>query len=224
MRTSLLSLCFFSLAFFSACTSIDTTKLRIGMTKDEVFTVMGKPDSVGADGNFEYLNYRLSSSAGYGTLTQPYTVRLANGHVIAYGVGSNLPFASRITAISSSPSTVVRTITESAEATENGIRILSLEPAAVVADQPTEFKIKVAYALKESSGGTIQLAFNTLGPKSFATAATKSISTGSGEIELVATATPKDWGALTGFTANAILRDSTNRLVTASTREIPLTK
>lgn len=221
MRAPLLPLCVFILALFSACTSIDTTKLHLGMTKEEVIAVMGNPDSVGADGNFEYLNYRISSSTGYySTLTQPYTVRLANGHVVAYGVGSNLPLSSRIAAFP----TTVRTITENAEAAENGIRILSVEPAAVVADHPTEFKVKIAYALKDQSGGTLHLSFNTIGPKSFATAGTKAISVGSGEIEMIATATPKDWGTLTGFTANAILRDSTNRLVSVNTREIPLTK
>jgi hypothetical protein len=60
------------------------------MTKEEVIQVMGTPDSMGADGRYEYMNYRLTNRSGYGygiTMMQQYIVRLANGRVISYGVG-----------------------------------------------------------------------------------------------------------------------------------------
>jgi len=46
-----------------SCVS-DTTKLRLGMTKDEVIGVMGKPDSVSAEGHIEFLHYMLEENAG----------------------------------------------------------------------------------------------------------------------------------------------------------------
>jgi hypothetical protein len=105
MKALLLIICALALAFLSGCVSQDTTKLHIGMTKDEVIQVMGKPDSVGSDGHYEYLNYQMTrhsthagptfisasgnmvQSTGTSTMTQRYTVRLADGKVVSYGVG-----------------------------------------------------------------------------------------------------------------------------------------
>jgi hypothetical protein len=57
------------------------------MTKDEVITTIGKPASVSAIDETEYLNYRFSETddhAFYG-VTAPYYVRLVNGKVDSYG-------------------------------------------------------------------------------------------------------------------------------------------
>jgi outer membrane protein assembly factor BamE (lipoprotein component of BamABCDE complex) len=59
----------------------------MGMTKDEVVTTIGKPTSISAKDNTEYLNYRFSETddhAFYG-ITTPYFVRLINGKVDSYG-------------------------------------------------------------------------------------------------------------------------------------------
>jgi hypothetical protein len=61
--------------------------LHLGMTKEEAIAVMGRPASVSAQGQAEYLNYLLSETddqAYYG-ITRPYYVRLVNGQVESYG-------------------------------------------------------------------------------------------------------------------------------------------
>ncbi len=61
--------------------------VKIGMTKEDVIAVMGKPVSTSAQGQLEYLNYALSET-GYEAsihLMRPYYVRLLNGRVESYG-------------------------------------------------------------------------------------------------------------------------------------------
>jgi len=74
---------------FLSCsaTSNKISGVQLGMTKDDVIRVMGKPTSVSAQGGKEYLNYALSETdydAAYGRTT-PYYVRLINGKVESYG-------------------------------------------------------------------------------------------------------------------------------------------
>ena len=226
MKASLWLICALALTLVSGCVSQDTSKLSIGMTKEEVIKVMGEPLTVGADTDYEYLNYRVSSSTGsYGYLTQQYTVRLTNGHVISYGIGVPMSFSSRPLATSAT----MRTTDQNADANaDEGIRIISMEPATAVVGKPTDFKFKVRYALKSSSDGMIQLSFNTLGPRLYKMAANQTVAKGTGEVEFDVTVTAKDWGELTSFTANAVLRNGTDarasRVLIAANREIPLVK
>ncbi len=75
----------------TACTTLDTAALRIGMTKDEAIKVMGAPNSISAQGGVEYLNYTLSESGAYGGYwTRPYYVRIADGRVQAYGYSEQI--------------------------------------------------------------------------------------------------------------------------------------
>ncbi|NIA06724.1 MAG: hypothetical protein GWP14_03655 [Actinobacteria bacterium] len=85
----------------SGCISAITTpnasklnKVELGMTKAEVIEQMGKPDSIRAQGNTEYLVYRLAtekdySMAWYFGMTfvhkDDYFARLVDGKVDAYG-------------------------------------------------------------------------------------------------------------------------------------------
>ena len=82
----------------AACaTANKISGVQLGMTKDEVFRVMGNPISVSAQAGLEYLNYVLSephdsafrgwTTAYYvrGIRTTPYYVRLINGKVESYG-------------------------------------------------------------------------------------------------------------------------------------------
>jgi hypothetical protein len=75
------------LNLIAGCTS-STTKLRIGMTKDEVIAVMGQPNSVAAQGKNEDLNYSVKddSGGGYFQIDRPYYVRLVDGRVESYGM------------------------------------------------------------------------------------------------------------------------------------------
>jgi hypothetical protein len=69
----------------AACqTSAKLNNIHIGMTKDEVQSTMGVPDSTSAQANVEYMTYYLESDAGYGR-DQPYMIRLVNGKVESFG-------------------------------------------------------------------------------------------------------------------------------------------
>ena len=59
-------------------------EVRIGMTKDQVISLLGQPDSTSAEGNVEYLTYYLLSDPNYGR-EQPYMVRLVDDKVESFG-------------------------------------------------------------------------------------------------------------------------------------------
>lgn len=76
------------IALTGCATASKISSVKVGMTKDEVIQVMGKPTSTSAQGEgWEYLNFALSetSTAAYYGLTTPYYVRLVNGKVESFG-------------------------------------------------------------------------------------------------------------------------------------------
>jgi hypothetical protein len=75
------------LVIAGCATSGKINTVNIGMTKDEVITVMGKPVSVSAKGETEYLNYKLSETDDDAFMgwTTPYFVRLIDGKVDSFG-------------------------------------------------------------------------------------------------------------------------------------------
>ena len=77
-------------ALLAGCqSSAKLNEVRIGMTKAEVTSLMGTPDSTSAQANVEYMTYYLTSESGYGR-DQPYMVRLVNGKVESFGRFSQL--------------------------------------------------------------------------------------------------------------------------------------
>jgi outer membrane protein assembly factor BamE (lipoprotein component of BamABCDE complex) len=82
-----------ALALLAGCATADKMNgLSIGMTREQVISVMGAPDTTGAQGNNEYLVYRLSdtkleSLVGF---TEPYVVELKEGKVDAFGKRSGV--------------------------------------------------------------------------------------------------------------------------------------
>lgn len=82
----------FALALFlSACGTAPSARkinsVSIGMTKAQVISVMGRPDSTAGKDGVEYMNYRLATSAldFDESDTSEYFVRLVGGKVDAYG-------------------------------------------------------------------------------------------------------------------------------------------
>jgi hypothetical protein len=78
----------FTSVFLVGCASAyKISSVQLGMTKDEVITVMGKPTSISAQGGSEYLNFNLSETDddAYHGKTTPYYVRLINGKAESYG-------------------------------------------------------------------------------------------------------------------------------------------
>lgn len=59
----------------------------MGLTREEVISILGKPISVSAQGGCEYLNYSLSETDNDAMRgwTRPYYVRLVNGRVESFG-------------------------------------------------------------------------------------------------------------------------------------------
>ena len=83
-----LTVAFFVAILLAGCaTAGKISTVQLGMTKDDVIKVMGKPTSVSAQGGSEYLNYALSETDhdAYSGWTKPYYVRLINGKVESYG-------------------------------------------------------------------------------------------------------------------------------------------
>jgi hypothetical protein len=70
-------------------TSAKLNSVRIGMSKEEVKSILGTPDSTSAQANVEYMTYYLTADAGYGR-DQPYMVRVVNGRVESFGRFSQL--------------------------------------------------------------------------------------------------------------------------------------
>jgi hypothetical protein len=79
------------IALLSACGTAPSARkmnaVSIGMTKAEVISVMGRPDSTAAKEGVEYMNYRLATSAldFDESDTSEYFVRFVNGKVDAFG-------------------------------------------------------------------------------------------------------------------------------------------
>lgn len=86
MRT-VLTLAIFAVLLAGCATAHKITRVTIGMTKEKVIKVMGRPASTSAKGNTEYLNYALSETDddAFRGWTRHYNVRLVNGRVDAYG-------------------------------------------------------------------------------------------------------------------------------------------
>src|ERR1035438_3679214 len=87
MKTIVRLIAVFSLgALLAGCmTSADLNKLRIGMTKDQVISLLGTPDSTSAQANVEYLTYYLEVSNMASDREQPYMVGLVDGKVESFG-------------------------------------------------------------------------------------------------------------------------------------------
>lgn len=82
-----LTLIILTLLFTSCATSYKINKINVGMSKSQVISKMGKPKSISANGNVEFLNYKFSETdddAFLGIYTD-YFVKLVNGTVVNYG-------------------------------------------------------------------------------------------------------------------------------------------
>ena len=76
---------FLFVALLVGCnTAAQLNNIHIGMSKAEVMSILGTPNSTSAQANVEYLTYYLEGDAYYGR-DQPYMVRLADGKVESFG-------------------------------------------------------------------------------------------------------------------------------------------
>jgi hypothetical protein len=91
MRNIIPALC---LALLIGCaTAPKMNRLSLGMTKEEVISVMGKPASTSSAGeSVELLHYHLSPTGGpiLHLITEEYFVKMLSGKVVAYGTMRDL--------------------------------------------------------------------------------------------------------------------------------------
>ncbi|HTQ31311.1 MAG TPA: SHOCT domain-containing protein [Opitutaceae bacterium] len=85
MKAKITALALFFVALLAGCSTADKlNQIQIGMTKDQVITILGAPDSTSAQANVEYLTYYLEGDPGYGR-DRPYMVRVVDGKVESFG-------------------------------------------------------------------------------------------------------------------------------------------
>lgn len=76
----------FASALLAGCsTAQNMSDVQLGMTKQEVVRVVGKPVSASAQGDTEILHFTLSNGITGNPWYQNYYVRLINGQVESYG-------------------------------------------------------------------------------------------------------------------------------------------
>jgi hypothetical protein len=163
-----------------------TASLWIGMTRAQAIRAMGPPESVSAQGSFEYLNYTLPVSGGGYVVGRPYYVRLFKDAVESFGYSGQLGAPATPPPLSPKGVAVV-------PVAANSITVLSVEPATVPLDHPTRLKVKLAYELQAMPAGLINLSFNTATPGTQLVLARRNIAQGRGEIEVPVEVTPVAW-------------------------------
>jgi Short C-terminal domain/SmpA / OmlA family len=85
MKIKIISLTIFLVGLFAGCATADKLNdVHIGMTKDQIIGMLGKPDSTSAQGNIEYMTYYLANDSNYGR-DRPYSVRIVDGKVESFG-------------------------------------------------------------------------------------------------------------------------------------------
>lgn len=165
--------------------------LKLGMTKEEAIETMGPPLSIAAQGNFEYLNYSVADPNPYGpgATMRPYSVRLLDGKVDAFGLANQI---GRTLPTSPAPPVAVA-------GPRDELRVISVEPATLVPGKSQRVTVKVKYAVQTRAKAVVELLFNLTEAGRFKPVANEDISNGNGEIAMEATITPVDWAAAGQF-------------------------
>jgi len=81
------------IALAGCATAPKMNRLCVGMTKQDVISVMGRPDSTSTlDDGVELLHYKLSPQGGpfMNLITDEYAVKMVNEKVVSYGKMSEL--------------------------------------------------------------------------------------------------------------------------------------
>ena len=76
------------IAVAGCATAPKMNRLSLGMTKQQIVSAMGRPDSTSAPGNgVELLYYKLSPQGGpiMNLITEDYVVKMVKGEVVSYG-------------------------------------------------------------------------------------------------------------------------------------------
>ena len=171
--------------FVSSCASYPGTgSLWIGMSREQALRAMGPPESVSAQGGFEYLNYTLRVSGG--GVSRPYAIRLVDSAVESFG------YSGQFSAGSSAPPRATRVASPGAIAADS-IRVVATEPMKLALGVTTKVKVRIAYSLQGRPEAMISLSFNTKTPGMFLSLTKQNVPTGRGEVVIEVDVTPVDW-------------------------------
>jgi len=163
-----------------------TGSLWVGMTRAQALRAMGPPESVSAQGGFEYLNYTLPVRGGGYVVGRPYSIRLVDNTVESFG------YSGQFTAGVGAPS-AARSSAMSSPVAADSLYVVSVEPAKLAVSVINHVKIRLSYSLQSRPAAMISLSFNTKTPGTELTLATKNVPLGRGEIDLTAEVAPVDW-------------------------------
>jgi hypothetical protein len=77
----------FAGALLTGCATSSETlnQIHIGMTKAQVISILGTPDSTSAQANMEYFTYYLTTNTGSYYRDQPYMIRFVDEKVESFG-------------------------------------------------------------------------------------------------------------------------------------------
>jgi hypothetical protein len=191
-------------AVSAANARIHSDALKIGMTKEEAIAAMGAPTIVSAEGNYQYLNYMVSEASPSGTssMMRPYSVRLVDGHVEAFG------FSNQLNRIAPPPVVMPGARNEAAAAADT-VSVVAIEPASLVPGKRQPVAVKVHYSIHSRPKAVIAVLFNTSEPDRYrpVPGGEEIVSSGTGEVVLKGDITPVDWGAAGKFGVRLHLLD-----------------
>ena len=195
-----------------------TGSLWVGMTRAQALRAMGPPESVSAQGGFEYLNYTLPvSGAGY-VVGRPYSIRLVDGAVESYG------YSGQFSAGVIGPTAATRT---AAPVVADSIRVVSVEPAKLALGVTNKVKVRLAYFFQGRPEAMISLGFNTKTPGMQLSLAMKNVPGGRGEVEIAVDVAPIDWPSRSDvkMTANLFPLPTNGAIAIAHTEwDLPVTR
>ena len=81
-------------------------KLDVGLTREQVLTIVGRPDGVDRNGAVEILTYRNRMMSGWGWDRADYYVVLTDGRVTSYGTGAVRERDAPVIVVPSAPASV----------------------------------------------------------------------------------------------------------------------
>ena len=88
MKKIFLSLTAFASLTMASCTIGEKmSSIHPGITRDQVVSVLGRPDGYQTDSGYEVLKYTNKLVSGWSWDKADYSVTLRDGKVIAYGAG-----------------------------------------------------------------------------------------------------------------------------------------
>lgn len=213
MRTSCIILSILMLTILTACVSHDATKLHVGMTRDEVIKIMGKPTASTVNGATELLLFQhdtefkdmkpLRGADSVNRERRPlarfvkvetHTVCLRDGLLQSHYQVAPPPTRHDPPLSFQVESASLKLLPQTSLAENNAVRFLEVSPRTAKEGVPTEYTVRLSYSLATEKKANLVVNLVCRSPQVFAKIGNISVPKGSGEIELIVKVTPqKEW-------------------------------